>query len=395
MAAIAALLAPVHHPRHRPPVLHADARQSQDDVADCSVLRVLVSLSVVLELTGSMVIVVVGWYFVKGPSPDRGEIVPFRFDSSTLASFPVQVFAFTCAQNLFPIYNELKDRSQAKMNTIITSSIFGAASVYEILGIVGYLTFGSKVSSNVIAMYPANSLVVAIGRLGIVFLVGLSYPLQALPCRSCIYLLQSGIIKGKKVPATIASARLVAGGAAEVGHETEGLNSSGNGTGGGHGEGWDQLPRRSTEGAPLLTQRGVDSPRGSTDEDLFSDDDSEMGNEEELLVPKVGDAGHGGAAAAEMPRKKFVGFTVLIVGLGYLIASLVDEMGTVLAFVGSTGSTIISFILPGFFYWRLYRGEPGVTKYLALALGIYGFAVMGFCLSMNIWALGRGKAPKA
>lgn len=347
-----------------------------------------------------MVIVVVGWYFVKGPSPDRGEIVPIRFDSATLASFPVQVFAFTCAQNLFPIYNELKDRSQAKMNTIISSSIFGAASVYEILGVVGYLTFGSKVSSNVIAMYPADSLIVAIGRLGIVFLVGLSYPLQALPCRSCIYLLQSGIIKGKKAPAAIASARLVAGGSAAVGHETQGLgsNGSGNGTGGGHGEGWDQLPRRSAEGAPLLSQR-TDSPRASLDAgdegDLFSDSDSEMGNEEELLVPKVGDAGHGGAAAAEMPRKKFVGFTVLIVGLGYLIASLVDEMGTVLAWVGSTGSTIISFILPGLFYWRLYRNEPGVTKYAALALGIYGFAVMGFCLSMNIWALGKGKAPKA
>lgn len=354
-----------------------------------------------------MVIVVVGWYFVKGPSPERGEIVPIRFDSATLASFPVQVFAFTCAQNLFPIYNELKERSQAKMNTIIASSIFGAASVYEILGVVGYLTFGSKVSSNVIAMYPADSLVVAIGRLGIVFLVGLSYPLQALPCRSCIYLLQSGIIKGKKAPAAIASARLIADGPAAVGHETQGLgNGNGNGAngGGGHGEGWDQLPpRRSAEASPLLSQtlthrHSVDSPRASVDgdgEDLFSDSDSEMGNEEELLVPKVGDAGHGGAAAAEMPRKKFVGFTVLIVGLGYLIASLVDEMGTVLAWVGSTGSTIISFILPGLFYWRLFRNEPGPTKYAALALGIYGFAVMGFCLSMNIWALGRGKAPKS
>lgn len=325
-----------------------------------------------------MVLVVVGWYFVKGPSPDRGEIVSFKFDSSTLASFPVQVFAFTCAQNLFPIYNELKDRSQAKMNTIITTSIFSAASVYEILGVVGYLTFGSKVSSNVIAMYPANSLVVAIGRLGIVFLVGLSYPLQALPCRSCIYLLQSGIIKGKKLPAAAGSARLAAGGAV-VGHE---------GNGGGHGEGWDQLPRRSAEGSPLLNQQ-------NEEDDLFSDSDSERGDEDELLVPKVGDAAHGHAAAAEMPRKKFVGFTVLIVGLGYLIASLVDEMGTVLAFVGSTGSTIISFILPGLFYWNLYRNEPGVTKYAALALGIYGFAVMGFCLSMNIWAMGRGKAPQS
>jgi amino acid permease len=50
----------------------------------------------------------------------------------------------------------------------------------------------------------------------------------------------------------------------------------------------------------------------------------------------------------------------------------------VLGFVGSTGSTIISFILPGFFYFKLFRDEPGATKWAALALGIYGLAVMVF-----------------
>jgi amino acid permease len=47
-----------------------------------------------------MVIVVVCWYFIKGPDPNRGEIVLGRFGTNTLASFPVQVFAFTCAQNV-------------------------------------------------------------------------------------------------------------------------------------------------------------------------------------------------------------------------------------------------------------------------------------------------------
>jgi hypothetical protein len=51
---------------------------------------------------------------------------------------------------------------------------------------------------------------------------------------------------------------------------------------------------------------------------------------------------------------------------------------SVLGFVGSTGSTIISFILPGFFYFKLFRSEKGPVKWLALALGIYGLAVMAF-----------------
>jgi amino acid permease len=50
----------------------------------------------------------------------------------------------------------------------------------------------------------------------------------------------------------------------------------------------------------------------------------------------------------------------------------------VLGFVGSTGSTIISFILPGFFYFKLFRKEPGALKWFALALAVYGLCVMGF-----------------
>jgi amino acid permease len=49
-----------------------------------------------------------------------------------------------------------------------------------------------------------------------------------------------------------------------------------------------------------------------------------------------------------------------------------------MSFVGSTGSTIISFILPGLFYFSLFRTEPGPTKWWALALAIYGVAVMCF-----------------
>lgn len=180
------------------------------------------------------------------------------------------------------------------MNTVIGTSILSAAGVYELLGVVGYLTFGSHVSSNVISMYPDSSLPVALGRLGIVFLVGLSYPLQALPCRSCLYLLTSGIIKGKK-------------------HK-------------------------------LVPQEEPEEPESDTE----SESDA-SGNENDMLMPKVGDGAHGPAAAGrEMPQKKYIGFTVLILSLGYLIASLVDDLSVVLSFVGSTGSTIISFILPGF-----------------------------------------------
>lgn len=173
------------------------------------------------------------------------------------------------------------------MNIVIGSSILSAASVYELvssrsrvmlivqLGVVGYLTFGSKVGSNVMAMYPSESMVVAIGRLGIVFLVGLSYPLQALPCRSCLYLLTSGIIKGKK-------------------HK-------------------------------LLPQEPEQESSSEEEEEDDASDSGISGNENDMLMPKVGDAAHG-PPAAEMPMKKYIGFTIGIVITGYCIAFLVDEL---------------------------------------------------------------------
>jgi len=72
------------------------------------------------------------------------------------------------------------------MNIIIGSSIGGACIIYEIVAVLGYLTFGSKVRANIMQMYPATSLFIACGQLAIVILVLFSYPLQVHPCRNCL-----------------------------------------------------------------------------------------------------------------------------------------------------------------------------------------------------------------
>ncbi|KAK8845389.1 hypothetical protein IAR55_006102 [Kwoniella newhampshirensis] len=298
-------------------------------IVPLSFLRTLDSLrftsQIALATVVYLVFVVVGWFFIKGVSPTRGEVVLVRFGKNTMSSFPVQVFAYTCSQNLFPIYNELQNKSQKRMNTVIGTSIGSAAAVYEVLGIIGYLTFGSNVGSNVIAMYPPTSLFVALGRFGIVLLVGLSYPLQLLPCRMSLHHLTHGLFKGhSKVEPSVSA---------------------------------------------------------SAEED--SDDEDE--SEDDPLVPKVGgDDGHGHSHKHDMHFTKYIGITVAILATGFAIAYNVHELEIVLGFVGSTGSTIISFILPGFFYFRLFRDESGRTKWFALALALYGMAVMLFCLTFNI-----------
>jgi amino acid permease len=110
--------------------------------------------------------VVVYCYFnpMEG-APEPGEIRLIHFTPTFVSTFPVQVFAFTCAQNvgfghrilvasthsmtkLFPIYNELVNNTQRHMNVVIGTSIGSAVGIYEIIGVFGYLTFGSKVRTS-------------------------------------------------------------------------------------------------------------------------------------------------------------------------------------------------------------------------------------------------------
>lgn len=54
-----------------------------------------------------------------------------------------------------------------------------------------------------------------------------------------------------------------------------------------------------------------------------------------------------------MSDGRFAILTTLILTLAYITALSVSSLDRVLAFVGSTGSTSISFILPGLFYYKI------------------------------------------
>jgi len=102
----------------------------------------------------------------------------------------------------------------------------------------------------------------------------------------------------------------------------------------------------------------------------------------------------------------------------------VSSLDKVLAYVGSTGSTSISFILPGLFYYKISAPESihhqrltkeddesgdeeeegnsgrsflGSTQWrqallrkLSLALAVYGLFVMILCLGTNLFFQGGG-----
>ncbi|ORX48822.1 hypothetical protein DM01DRAFT_1338478 [Hesseltinella vesiculosa] len=235
--------------------------------------------------------IVIEHYFGKDfTPPPEGSVELVHFSFKFFRHLPVFVFAFTCHQNIFSVYNELKDNSQKVINKTIGISIGSAAFIYEIIAILGYLSFGKDVSGNVISEYR-QSLFVAGGQMAIVILVIFSYPLQAHPCRASldkVLAWRSPEVRGLKVP-------------------------------------------------PLPS-----------------------------------------------PFKYFAMTTAILVS-SYLVAITVSKLDLVFAFVGSTGSTTISFILPGLFYFKIHENDPWNTgKIASLALAIYGILVMVVCLTFNV-----------
>lgn len=91
------------------------------------------------------------------------------------------------------------------------------------------------------------------------------------------------------------------------------------------------------------------------------------------------------------PDKVFYTITTVLLLLGYGLAISINSFALVLAVVGATGSTAISFILPGLFGYKLIGSESDdplplekILKNLSLVLVIWGIAVMVVCLTVAL-----------
>jgi len=190
------------------------------------------------------------------------------------------------------------------MNIVIGTSMGSATIIYEIVGVLGYLTFGATVGANIMEAYPPSTFI-SICRLFIVILVLFSYPLQLHPCRA-------------------------------------------------------SLDKVLTFG-----------PKPDEDDEQLHSDHSDH----------------------EIPLLKYIIMTCSILLLTFVIAINVSRLDLVLGFVGSTGSTTISFILPSIFFIAIFRkeasGKDRTLVGLAVALLVYGTMVFVVCLTLNILELVR------
>jgi amino acid permease len=108
---------------------------------------------VALAAIGYLVLLVV-YHFAADEIPNDRDIriITWEGPVAVLSTLPVVIFAYTCHQNMFSILNEIKDNSPGSIVGVIGSSIGTAASVYTLVAITGYLTFGNDVKGNIVGM---------------------------------------------------------------------------------------------------------------------------------------------------------------------------------------------------------------------------------------------------
>lgn len=87
------------------------------------------------------------------------------------------------------------------------------------------------------------------------------------------------------------------------------------------------------------------------------------------------------AAATASARVRFWAITTIWVSCSLTIALLVSNLGTILSIVGATGSTTVTYILPGLLYMRSHKTRH-LKRYLAMMQLCAGCIIMPLCLTV-------------
>jgi len=234
--------------------------------------------------------------------------------SDILSTFSIIIFAFTAAQNICTIINEIGNKRQ--LNLVIGTANLIASLLFITVGLAGYLQFGDNVGGNVILEYKHKLLSSKIGKFALVLMVTLSYPLMFHPCRLSI----NNMVHWIEL---------------EISHATL-LPAS-------------TTPTSATESTSLLNTQGQNGTEAANQVTATQ------------IVP--------------FSTNRFVEITVFLLSSSYGLALSITSFELVLSLVGATGSTLICFILPGLFGFKLFD-EGSWNKSFSLGLTYFGLIIM-------------------
>ncbi|KAL3802231.1 hypothetical protein HJC23_001775 [Cyclotella cryptica] len=263
----------------------------------------------------------------------RGDVVPLTDFASTVSKIPVFVFAFTCQQNIFPIVNEMESSSsslsQRRVDIVIVAAIGLALLIFSVVAVEGYRTFGSLARGDILLNYPENAQVTIL-RICISFMLALHYPLQLDPSRRCISSLVNVLMQS-----------------------------------------WESYRRRTEYSGGLSTRffrkkhsSGLETELGNTTTHFLSEENESPPNHSYVESIPIEDT------VKTDPEKMFYIITISFLSLSFLLAMMVDDLGIVLALVGATGSTLVSYVLPGLIYLKLHQDSSRCMAWVQLMVGL-------------------------
>ena len=278
---------------------------------------------------------------------------------SLFKALPIFVFGFTCHHNACKIYNEMAPRykdygSLLKMTAI---SIFTIFAIYSSVGILGYLTIGTDVSSDILESYDdpgsffANILddvdpyriSLLLGRIALLALVMTCFAIQLHPTRDTIILVVS------KLHASFSAF----------------------------------LRARNQRFAPIAMEQDHDilleSDLAGRDEDGAEDD------LERKLLPTI-EAGSReiqlAASSADVHNLRLhVLVTIVFCAMSFVVACSVTDFSRVLSFVGATGSNLIALFFGPYFYFHILPSYniPKVLCAFTIACSFVLFLGVFYC----------------
>ncbi|KAM6980395.1 sodium-coupled neutral amino acid transporter 3 [Aplochiton taeniatus] len=113
----------------------------------------------------------------------------FTVNSQTAYTIPILAFAFVCHPEVLPIYTELKNPTQKRMQQVSNLSILVMYTMYFLAALFGYLTFYGKVEPELLHTYsridPYDTLILCV-RLAVLTAVTLTVPIVLFPVRRAI-----------------------------------------------------------------------------------------------------------------------------------------------------------------------------------------------------------------
>eukprot|EP01135_Chromosphaera_perkinsii_P011447 Nk52_evm23s2402 gene=Nk52_evmTU23s2402 len=285
-----------------------------------------------------LVVVVTGYFIFNPnlPSPEvKGHFNYIVWDAkSIIEALPLVVFAYTCHQNVFFVYSEIKRNTVARVSRTIDISSFFSWFIYLLVGTFGYLTFYDNVEGNVLNNLPSSNVFVNACQVLVALLAACSYPLQMLPSIAAI----DNLIWGHTKPLM-------------------------------PGTGEEELEERE---------------RGEEGEEKFNrqkNGEVKYANEEEITMEgnskpqKESTKGH----SERHVRTRFWVQSLGLMFLSFLIAVFLKDISLAFSLVGSTGSVTISYILPALFYLKMVslKGETSrfafktSMAYVMLVFGVF------------------------